>query len=87
MATTLSRQAACINRAPRSADTRVARRLAVLHAGGLLTAIYVPSLELEALRDLVARARTPGSIACGPGIGWAGSSCATIGGCRRPAGA
>lgn len=25
-------------------------------------------------------------IACGPGIGWASSACATIGGCRRPAG-
>jgi transposase len=37
-------------------DKRDARRLAALHAGGLLTAIYVPSPELEALRDLV-RAR------------------------------
>jgi transposase len=37
-------------------DTRDARRLAALHAGGLLTAIFVPSPELEALRDLV-RAR------------------------------
>jgi transposase len=37
-------------------DTRDARRLAVLHAAGLLTAIFVPSPELEALRDLV-RAR------------------------------
>ena len=34
-------------------DKRDARRLAALHAGGLLTAIYVPSPELEALRDLV----------------------------------
>jgi transposase len=37
-------------------DKRDARRLAALHAGGLLTAIFVPSPELEALRDLV-RAR------------------------------
>jgi transposase len=37
-------------------DRRDARRLAALHAGGLLTAIFVPSPELEALRDLV-RAR------------------------------
>src|SRR3954447_731680 len=37
-------------------DARDARRLAPLHAGGLLTAIFVPSPELEALRDLV-RAR------------------------------
>src|SRR5215218_5481832 len=37
-------------------DKRDARRLAALHAGGLLTAISVPSPELEALRDLV-RAR------------------------------
>jgi transposase len=34
-------------------DKRDARRLAALHAGGLLTAIYVPAPELEALRDLV----------------------------------
>jgi transposase len=34
-------------------DKRDARRLAALHAGGLLTAIFVPSPELEALRDLV----------------------------------
>jgi transposase len=37
-------------------DKRDARRLAALHAGGLLTEIFVPSPELEALRDLV-RAR------------------------------
>lgn len=37
-------------------DKRDARRLAALHAGGLLTAIWVPPPELEALRDLV-RAR------------------------------
>ncbi len=37
-------------------DKRDARRLAALHAGGLLTAIFVPSPEQEALRDLV-RAR------------------------------
>jgi transposase len=37
-------------------DKRDARRLAALHGGGLLTAIFVPSPELEALRDLV-RAR------------------------------
>jgi transposase len=34
-------------------DGRDARRLAALHAAGLLTAIFVPSPELEALRDLV----------------------------------
>jgi transposase len=37
-------------------DKRDARRLAALHAAGLLTAIFVPSPQLEALRDLV-RAR------------------------------
>jgi transposase len=37
-------------------DKRDARRLAALHAAGLLSAIFVPSPELEALRDLV-RAR------------------------------
>jgi transposase len=37
-------------------DKRDARRLAALHASGLLTAIFVPSPELEGLRDLV-RAR------------------------------
>jgi transposase len=37
-------------------DKRDARKLAGLHAAGLLTAIFVPSSELEALRDLV-RAR------------------------------
>jgi len=33
-------------------DKRDARRLAVLHASGLLTAIWVPTRELEGLRDL-----------------------------------
>src|ERR671937_2534076 len=37
-------------------DPRDARKLARLHAGGLLEPIYVPSPELEAVRDLV-RAR------------------------------
>lgn len=37
-------------------DARDARRLAGLHAAGLLSEIYVPTLEHEALRDLV-RAR------------------------------
>jgi transposase len=37
-------------------DPRDARKLARLHAGGLLQPIYVPSRELEAARDLV-RAR------------------------------
>ena len=37
-------------------DARDARKLARLHAGGLLEAIYVPTPELEALRDLT-RAR------------------------------
>src|SRR3954468_18552355 len=37
-------------------DKRDARKLAALHASGLLTAIFVPSPELEGLRDLV-RAR------------------------------
>ena len=34
-------------------DVRDARKLARLHAGGLLEAICVPSVELEAVRDLV----------------------------------
>lgn len=37
-------------------DRRDARRLAGLHAGGLLEAIFVPDRELEAVRDLI-RAR------------------------------
>src|SRR3954453_17010893 len=37
-------------------DPRDARKLARLHAGGLLEPIHVPSRELEAIRDLV-RAR------------------------------
>jgi transposase len=37
-------------------DKRDARRLAGLHAAGLLTEVFVPTLEQEALRDLV-RAR------------------------------
>jgi len=37
-------------------DSRDARKLARLCAGGLLEAIYVPSPELEAARDLI-RAR------------------------------
>ena len=37
-------------------DKRDARRLAGLHAAGLLTAVFIPSVEHEALRDLV-RAR------------------------------
>jgi transposase len=37
-------------------DSRDARKLARLYAGGLLEPIYVPSLELEAARDLI-RAR------------------------------
>jgi len=42
-------------------DPRDARRLARLHAGGLLEAIHVPSVEMEALRDLV-RAREAARI-------------------------
>jgi transposase len=42
-------------------DARDARKLARLHAGGLLEPICVPSVELEALRDLV-RAREAARI-------------------------
>jgi transposase len=42
-------------------DPRDARKLARLHAGGLLEPIRVPSVELEALRDLV-RAREAARI-------------------------
>jgi len=42
-------------------DPRDARKLARLHAGGLLEAIHVPSVELEAVRDLV-RAREAARI-------------------------
>jgi transposase len=42
-------------------DPRDARKLARLHAGGLLEAICVPSVELEAVRDLV-RAREAARI-------------------------
>jgi transposase len=42
-------------------DPRDARRLARLHAGGLLEPIWVPSVELEAVRDLV-RARDAARI-------------------------
>jgi len=69
-------------------DKRDARRLAGLHAAGLLTEIYVPTREHEALRDLV-RAREDarldrmrarhrlGKVPC----------CATSARCRRRAGA
>jgi transposase len=42
-------------------DPRDARKLARLHAGGLLEPIHVPSRELEAVRDLV-RAREDGRL-------------------------
>src|ERR687887_5527 len=42
-------------------DPRDARKLARLHAGGLLESIYVPSPELEAARDLI-RAREDARI-------------------------
>lgn len=42
-------------------DPRDARKLARLHAGGLLEAIHVPTVEMEALRDLV-RAREAARI-------------------------
>lgn len=42
-------------------DKRDARRLAGLHAAGLLTAIWVPTPELEALRDLT-RCREDGRL-------------------------
>jgi transposase len=42
-------------------DKRDARRLAALHAAGLLTEIFVPTPEHEALRDLV-RAREDGRL-------------------------
>ena len=42
-------------------DRRDARKLACLHAGGLLEPIHVPAPELEAARDLVrARGRSSG---------------------------
>ncbi|MGH2846118.1 MAG: IS110 family transposase [Thermoleophilaceae bacterium] len=48
-------------------DPRDARKLARLHAGGLLEPIFVPSVELEALRDLVrARGRADRSDARPP---------------------
>jgi len=42
-------------------DVRDAVKLARLHAAGQLRAVMVPSVELEALRDLV-RARTCAAI-------------------------
>jgi transposase len=42
-------------------DPRDARKLARLHAGGLLASIHVPTPELEAVRDLV-RAREDGRL-------------------------
>jgi len=48
-------------------DTRDALKLARLHAAGQLRPVTVPTLELEALRDLVRR----GLIYPGPGAAWA----------------
>ena len=50
-------------------DPHDARRLARLHAGGLLAPIAVPSEQLEALRDLVGRARTRAWTGCAIGTG------------------
>jgi transposase len=50
-------------------DKRDARRLAGLHAAGLLTEIFVPTLEHEALRDLV-RAREDARLVSMDAWGW-----------------
>ena len=64
-------------------DSRDARKLARLLAGGLLEAIHVPSRELEAARDTwCAPARTRVWIGCVAGTGSRSSACATAGGCR-----
>ena len=63
-------------------DPRDARKLARLHAGGLLEPIFVPSVELEALRDSSARERRRGSTGCATVTGCRSSSCARSGGCH-----
>jgi transposase len=45
-------------------DKRDAGALAVLHRGGLLTAVWVPDAAHEAMRDLI-RARLAGCARCG----------------------
>jgi transposase len=69
-------------------DPRDARKLARLHAGGLLEPIWVPSRELEAARDLV-RAREDASLdrMRAPATGSRSSCCATTAPCRPSAGA
>src|SRR2546423_4648438 len=66
-------------------DPRDARKLARLHAGGLLAPIHVPSREVEAARDLVrARGGRCAWTGCATGSGCRSSACVT-GVCCRPA--
>jgi transposase len=64
-------------------DPRDARRLARLHAGGLLEPIHVPPPEVEAARDLV---RALGSTGGATVTGSRSSACATADYCPPPAG-
>jgi transposase len=64
-------------------DPRDARKLARLHAGGLLEPIYVPSPELEAARVWCAHVRTRVLIGCATGSGCRSSVCVMAGCCRQ----
>src|SRR5438309_1666087 len=66
-------------------DSRDARKLARLFAGGLLESIHVPSRELEAARDLV-RVRMRVLIGCATGTGSRSFACVTGARCRRAPG-
>jgi len=66
-------------------DSRDARKLARLFAGGLLAPIYVPSRELEAARDLIWRRSCQGSRPHRPVfdrvvvlLGWASGAATTV---------
>jgi hypothetical protein len=52
-------------------DKRAAHRLAGLHAAGLITEVFVPTPEHEALRDLVRAGRMPDWTGCELVIAWA----------------
>ena len=65
-------------------DPRDARKLARLHAGGLLEPIHVPRRRSRRRVIWCAPARTRASIGCATATGSRSSACAT-GGCCRPA--
>src|SRR3954470_10573155 len=68
-------------------DRRDARKLARLHAGGLLDAIWCPTSSLRRCAISFARARTRGWIGCAIAIARRSSCCVTSGGCPASRGA